>query len=73
MPTRVQTLSRNNRIKYLKKYVWYKHPGFRCYPQDMKSSLVKGYGKVVGLKTTKKGILKKTKARAKKGKKVRFV
>ena len=72
MTARVQILSRNNRLKYLKKFVWYAHPGFRCYPDVKWGGAPKVYGKVVRVKTTKpKSILKKKKKKKKK-RSVRF-
>ena len=37
----VQTLSRNNRVKYFRKYVWHKYPGLRCPVSEQKLVTIK--------------------------------
>ena len=31
MPTKLQLLSKKNRLTYMKKYLWHDFPGFRCH------------------------------------------
>ena len=45
MPALVQNTSRTNRIKFLKRFQYYNHPGgaFRCYPKPLGTVFTKSY------------------------------